>query len=312
MLNRTNLNQPFAPADPTLCDPSTGGSPANCPVDDRRPFPNITAANGYLGSEWDGYSNYHAGNLKLEHRTSDLALQAVYTYAKSLDDKSAAAGVGATNAFAGHLNDHDQALDYGRSDFDVRHRFVASYVYSLPFGHNKRFGGNMNRAADALLGGWQFGGVVTFQKGFPYSAAAPNDGLILAFVQRANLVPGCDPNSGFHKSITQQFNTACFTKPLNGQFGDSGRNILTGPGINNFDMNLSKTFSFTERVAFQFRVEAFNAFNHTQYGLDLTDPTVGPGQSPVSNNVVGGALPFGAVSNARAPRVVQFGGKVTF
>jgi len=211
------------------------------------------------------------------------------------------------------LNDHDPASDYGRSDFDVRHRFVASYIYSLPFGRNKRFGGSMNRAADAVVGGWQLGGVVTFQKGFAYSVMAPIDPLINAFVQRANLVPGCNPNGGFHKSITQQFNTACFVQPLNGQFGDSGRNIITGPGISNFDMNLGKTFKFTERLAFQFRVEAFNVFNHTQYGLDLTDPSVGPGQSPVSNNVANNsAIPFGAISNARAARVVQFGGKIVF
>jgi len=312
LLNRTNINQPFAAPDPTLCTPPTG-SPANCPAQARRPFQNITSANGFLDSEWNGYSNYNAGNLKLEHRTSDLALQAVYTYAKSLDDKSAAAGVGATNSFSGHLNDHDPASDYGRSDFDVRHRFVASYIYSLPFGRNKRFGGSMNRAADAVVGGWQLGGVVTFQKGFAYSVMAPIDPLINAFVQRANLVPGCNPNGGFHKSITQQFNTACFVQPLNGQFGDSGRNIITGPGISNFDMNLGKTFKFTERLAFQFRVEAFNVFNHTQYGLDLTDPSVGPGQSPVSNNVANNSsIPFGAISNARAARVVQFGGKIVF
>jgi hypothetical protein len=95
--------------------------------------------------------------------------------------------------------------------------------------------------------------------------------------------------------------------------GNSGRNILTNPGINNWDMNIGKAFKFTERVAFQFRVEAFNAFNHTQYGLDLTNPSVGPGQNPVSTNVSStGAQAFGVVTNARASRVVQLGGKLTF
>ena len=317
LLNRTNINQPFPTANPALCDVSVGGNPnsPSCLIQPRRPYQNITAANGYLSSEWNGYSYYNAGNLKLEHRTSDLALQAVYTYAKSLDDKSAAAGVGsAGGGFAGHLNDHDPALDYGRSDFDVRHRFVTSYVYSLPLGRGKRFGGGMNRAADILVGGWQVGGVVTMQKGFPFSATGNADftGNDI-FNQRANLVPGCNPNSGFHKSITEWFNTACFTAPLYTQFGNSGRNILTNPGINNWDMNIGKTFKLTERVAFQFRAEAFNAFNHTQYGLDLTNPSVGPGQNPVSTNVSStGAQAFGVVTNARASRVVQLGGKIIF
>ena len=256
LLNRTNINQPFPTPNPALCDVTVGGNPnsPSCLIQPRRPFQNITAANGYLSSEWNGYSYYNAGNLKLEHRTSDLALQAVYTYAKSLDDKSAAAGVGsAGGGFAGHLNDHDPALDYGRSDFDVRHRFVTSYVYSLPLGRGKRFGGSMNRAADILIGGWQVGGVVTMQKGFPFSATGNADftGNDI-FNQRANLVPGCDPNSG-PKTLTHWFNTSCFTAPLYTQFGNSGRNILTNPGINNWDMNIGKTFKFTERVAFQFR-----------------------------------------------------------
>jgi hypothetical protein len=173
----------------------------------------------------------------------------------------------------------------------------------------------MNRAADAAVGGWRLGGVATFQKGFPYSALAANRGnLLVTFTQRANLVPGCDPNSGFHKSLTEQFNTACFTQPIAGQFGNSGRNILTQPGINNFDMNLSKSFNFTERAAFEFRVEAFNVFNHTQYGLDLTNPSIGAGQSPISNNISGtvNGVAFGGMANARAPRVVQFGGKFSF
>ena len=97
----------------------------------------ITSANGFLDSEWNGYSNYNAANLKLERRSSSMALVAVYTWAKSLDDKSAAAGVGATNAFAGHMNEHNTRADYGRSDFDVNHRFVVSSVLQLPFGHGK-------------------------------------------------------------------------------------------------------------------------------------------------------------------------------
>lgn len=313
LLNRTNYGQGLPPANPALCDPSTGGDPTNilaqCPAATRRPFTNITSSLGFLGSQWNGYSSYNAGNVKLERRSSSIALVAVYTWAKSLDDKSAAAGVGSTNAFAGHMNEHDAHLDYGRSDFDVNHRFVTSLVYQLPLGRGKRFGGNMNRAADLAIGGWQVTAITTFQKGFPYSILADDKlGLLTTFTQRANQVSGCNPNSGFHKSINEFFNTACFVQPLAGQFGNSGRDILRGPGINNWDMGIGKDFKFTERIAFQFRAEAFNVFNHAQYGFDpVTSTGIG---APVDNNPNDSA--YGKVIAARPGRILQLGGKIVF
>jgi outer membrane receptor protein involved in Fe transport len=311
LLNRTNYGQGLAPVNPALCDPSTGGDPTNadCPVAARRPFANITSANGFLGSQWNGYSSYNAGNVKLERRSNSIALVAVYTWAKSLDDKSAAAGVGSTNAFAGHMNENDQALDYGRSDFDVSQRFVTSLVYQLPVGRGRHFGSNMNRAADLAIGGWQVTAITTFQAGFPYSVLA-NDklNLLTTFTQRANIVPGCDPNSGFHKSITEYFNTSCFTQPLAGQFGNSGRDILRGPGINNWDMGIGKDFKFTERVAFQFRAEAFNVFNHAQYGYDPNTAT--SINAPIDNNP--NDAKYGQVIAARPGRILQLGGKIVF
>jgi hypothetical protein len=306
LLDRTNIAQPLPPSDPALCL-ATGGLGGNCPIADRRPYPNITSGNGFLDSEWDGYSNYNAGNVKFEHRTGNAAFLAVYTWSKSLDDKSAAAGLGATNAFAGHMDEHDQRLDYGPSDFDVPQRFVLSYVYNLPVGRGKHFLGTMNKVADAAIGGWELTGVTTFQKGFPFSVAC-NDtlGLLLTFTQRCNEVG--DPGSAHN--LTGWFNTAAFTQPLPGQFGDSGRNILREPGINNWDIGLDKTFAFTERVRFQLRLETFNSFNHADYGLDPGQPGVGPGQSAVDNVITDPQ--FGKVTLARPGRIVQLGGKITF
>lgn len=309
LLNRTNIGQPLPPADPAVCDPSLGGDPtaADCPPSTRRPFANITSSLGFLDSQWNGYSSYNAGNVKLERRSSSLALVAVYTYAKSLDDKSAAAGVGATNAFAGHMDEHNQRRDYGRSDFDVDHRFVTSFVYQLPIGRGKRYMANTNKAVDLVLGGWQVTGIATFQRGFPFSVLANDQfGALISFTQRAN--QSCDGNSGFHKSIDQWFNTSCFTQPLVGQFGNSGRNILRQPGVNNWDLGLGKDFKITERVGFQFRIESFNSFNHAQYGNDPSS-TTGIG-SAVDNNP--NDPNFGKVLSARPGRIVQFGGKLTF
>ena len=312
LLNRINIGQGLPPANPAFCQ--TNPTQGDCPFLARRPFANITSANGFLDSMWNGFSNYNAANVKLERRSTSMALVAVYTWSKSLDDKSAAAGVGSTNAFAGHMNEHNVRADYGRSEFDVGQRFVTSYVVQLPFGRGKRYLDSANKATDLALGGWEVSGITTFQGGFPFSVAANDSfGLLRAFTQRANQVPGCDINAG-DKSLNHWFNTACFTQPLAGQFGNSGRNMFRGPGINNWDLGLDKTFKFTERIGFQFRVEAFNFFNHAQYGFD---PTTSTGiSSPVDNNVndqgASANKNFGKVIAARPGRILQFGGKVSF
>jgi len=316
LLNRTNLNMPA---------PLTGAALAKCQADFgpptnnanftadkcnwslRKPYPNFGGP-GLLDSTWAGYSKYNAGNVKIERRTSDLALLAVYTYSKSLDDKSAPAGIGANGAgFAGHEFDFAPQLDYAPSDFDVRHRFVTSAVYGLPFGRGKHFANGAGKAADLLVGGWQLGVIATFQRGFPFSVNAPDaGGAFQSFAYRANITGAPKLN----KSITQWFNTTAFTQPAFGTIPTSGRNLLTQPGINNWDMNLAKTFQFTERVGFQLRLETFNTFNHVQYGVDPTQPNVANGSSSVSANIT--AANFGQVTAARPARIVQLGGKIIF
>ncbi len=315
LLERTNINQPRAVANPALCQADVKAG--DCPIQGRRPLQNITAANGALDSRWTGYSNYNSGNVKLERRSADMALVAVYTYSKSMDRKSAAAGIGATNGFAGHLDENNPDRDYARSDFDVGQRFVVSYVYELPFGKGKHFVNNANRLTDAAIGGWQITGIGTFQKGFPFSVLA-NDtgGLLNAFNQRANIIG--DPHSGA-KTLDHWFNTAAFSQPLAGAFGSGGRNILREPGISNWDMGLIKSLSFTEGIKFQLRVETFNTFNHAQYGVDPSSPSSaagGPGTGAVDRNVNDQGTStnqnFGRVVSARPGRVMQLGGKLTF
>jgi hypothetical protein len=317
LLDRVNINQPLPVADPAFCD-GLQGKPASCATANRLPLPNFTNPTGTLDSKWIGWSNYNAANVKFERRTSDLAAVLVYTYSKSMDDKSAAAGIGATNGFAGHLNDRNPALDYARSDFDVGQRFVASFVYNLPVGNGQKLLGTSNHAVNTVVGGWSVTGIGTFQKGFPFSVLA-NDkyGLLSAYTQRANLVG--NPNTGFTKSINQWFNTSAFSQPLAGQYGNSGRNILREPGINNFDIGALKNFSLYERLNLQLRLESFNTFNHTQYGVDPTSASAaagGPGTGAIDRNVndqTGGANNnFGKVISARPGRILQLGGKITF
>ncbi|HYM76046.1 MAG TPA: TonB-dependent receptor [Candidatus Dormibacteraeota bacterium] len=318
LLNRTNLNQarPLTGAALSTCqaDFALGAAGAaaysadNCNWFQRKSYPNFGGP-GLLNSTWEGYSRYNAGNVKIERRTSDLALLAIYTYAKSLDDKSAPAGIGANGAgFAGHLDESNPRRDYGPSDFDVRHRFVTSAVYQLPFGRGKHFA-NGSKVADLLVGGWQLGVIATFQKGFPFSVTAPDQGGAFqpGFIPLRADITG---QPKLVKNITQWFNTSAFSQGAWGTFGNSGRNNLTQPGINNWDMNLAKTFQFTERVGFQLRLETFNTFNHTQYGVDPNQPNVSAGSSSVNADIT--AANFGQVTSARPARVVQLGGKITF
>jgi hypothetical protein len=318
LLDRIDLNTPTQLIGTQLstCQAAFAGLPGTnstylanqCPFYARQPLPNF-AIPGPLNSSWTGYSNYNAGNVKLERRSTALALLTVYTWAKSMDDKSAPAGIGASGAgFAGHMDDRIPSLDYGPSDFSVKNRFVNSVVYALPIGRGKHVLGNVSRAADLAVGGWQVSAITTFQTGFPFSITASDPGAYLSFGMRANQVG--DPHVS-QKSIKEWFNTAAFEQPLFGVYGSTSRNTLTQPGINDWDIGMSKTFQFTERVGFQFRVETFNTFNHTQYGLDpIAAAAGGPGQSAVSNNISNAN--FGQVTSARPGRVIQFGGKLMF
>jgi hypothetical protein len=199
------------------------------------------------------------------------------------------------------MNNHDTARDYGLSDFDVPQRFVSSFVYNLPVGRGQKFASSINRAADAFIGGWQVNGIVTFQKGFPYSIeAADAGGLLDAYVNRANIVGNPFP-SGFSKSINAWFNTSAFVQPPEGVYGDMGRNTYIGPGLNNWDASLFKNFSFTEggRLRLQMRLESFNTFNHAQWSTP--------------NYYVSSPSTFGTVTGTQVPgRINQVGLKFLF
>jgi hypothetical protein len=294
---------------------------APCYYSSRLPYPNFTDI--YIDSDFHGNSNYNAGNVKLERRAGDLALTAVYTWSKSLDDKSATAGAGASNTgYEGFEDNSRPQLDYGRSDFDVPQRFVASYVYQLPFGRGKKLASNINRLADVAIGGWQLTGIATFQDGFPYEVSATDiDGITGTGGMRASVSAGCNlhqDTQGYSGNLKQFFrlNQACFSGPAFGTYGDSGRNWLTQPGINNWDMGLGKALSLGEGMKFVFKADFFNAFNHHQYAQDVGGLLVAgsAGNQPIQANV--GSSYFGLIggggAGASSPRIIQLGAKITF
>jgi hypothetical protein len=314
LLDRRNIAQPNAipSADLAYCQANASDTTHNCPTSSRLPYPNFTG--DFIDSDFHGYSNYNAMNAKFERRAGDLALTAAFTWSKSMDDKSAAAGVGGSGAgYQGFMDNHNPQLDYGPSDFDVDHRFVAAYVYQLPFGRGKKFAGNINRVADVVVGGWQVTGITTFQTGFPFGISSTDvSGLTGTIAPRANWVAGCDP----HKGVTgkfQRINMACFTNSPAGTYGNTKRNFLRMPGINNWDMGFGKDVNLGEHAKFELRVQAFNTFNHHQYAINVGGmATAGSGGGSSIDNTVGdtnGGLITGTVS---APRILQLSGKITF
>jgi hypothetical protein len=318
LLDRRNIAQPNGiPSDSlAFCQQQVNGKYVNlgvapCSNASRRPYKNFT--NFFIDSDWHGYSHYNAMNVKFEHRARDLAATMVYTWAQSKDDKSAAAGVGATGAgYQGFMDNHRPELDYGLSDFDVDQRFVASYVYQLPFGHGGKLASSVNHATDLLIGGWETTGIATFQAGFPYSITANDiNGVLNSQFMRANRVDGCN----LHQDLTrvmQRINFNCFSQPALGEYGNSPRNWLRQPGINNWDMGLAKNFHITERATFKLAGDFFNAFNHHQYAIG-TGALIGSGSgggSSIDNSI--SSTTGGQIVNASAARVIQVSGKVSF
>ncbi|MGC2403135.1 MAG: carboxypeptidase-like regulatory domain-containing protein [Acidobacteriaceae bacterium] len=271
---RTELNQPTPCNAATDCNPDSSFNQSAAGKQLRRPYPNL----GLMVYEgWNGYSNYNALNVKVQRRAKDVTLLAAYAWSKMMDVKSAAAAVSG-DAFGayGPQNSHCLPCDYARSSYDVGQRFVASFLYNLPFGQGQWIGGNSGGALNAFIGGWQFNGIATVQGGFPFTVTANDHGFVNeAYALRANLVPGVSA-SGFHQRIGQWFNTAAFTQPPDGYFGDSPRNVLRSPGVANVDLSFFKNIQL-ERVGLQFRFESFNALNHPEFGFPNPNVNAGAG-----------------------------------
>lgn len=300
LLMRRQIAQARLMADPAFCASLAVPNQRDCPVLARRPFPNFAT---YIDSDWSGNSSYNAFNAKIEHRSNSLLFTAVYTWAKSIDSKSAAAGIGNDIAgWQGFLNNADIRRDRGRSEFDVDHRLVSSFVYELPVGRGKKFLGDMPKVADVIIGGWQVNAIATFQRGFPLTiSAADVGGLNDSFgTNRADVVG----TPKLIKSVDQWFDISAFKQPAAGFLGTSGRGILRLPGTNNWDTGLFKNFTITEKLSFQFRFESFNAFNHTQWN--------GPNRNVADTTVINGKRVFGSITSARAARINQLGAKLVW
>jgi hypothetical protein len=284
------------------------------PVTGPRPLAAV-GLNGDIQVERDmANSNYNALQARLEKRFSaGLSFLTSYTWGKALTnapDHLSTSGVGNgvdVGVYKEPQNPYDRRHEYGPAEFDVQQRFVASAVWQLPYGHNRKFGASTSKPVDYALGGWEFSPILTAQTGLALTINQP-ELLSLGGERRSRpnrIGDGALPDS--QRTVDQWFNTSAFltlqTDPTKLGFvpfqayGNSGIGILRGPGLVDFDFNLNKTFAITERASAQLRAEFFNAFNHPNF--NVPGITLGAGFGQI-------------VSTSTEARIIQFALKLKF
>ena len=242
-------------------------------------------------------SFYHSLQLKLERRFSaGLSVLGAYTFSKSIDDAQEIRGGGTVGQ---QLNNWDLVGEgRGRSNFDMRHRFVTSYLWELPFGPGKRFGDGTRGSAARLIGGWSAYGIVTLSTGFPLTVFSGVDNVNMGVGSLSHPDQKGEPElPRSERDPSRWFNTAAFEAAPQYKFGTSGRNTVGGPGVGNVDFAVVKSTGLTERHRLQFRAELFNLFNTPHFGLPVNVMTSGS---------------FGRVTSAADARVIQFALKYIF
>jgi hypothetical protein len=210
----------------------------------------------------DAQSFYDSFQVSVSKRFAhNLSWQASYTWAHSVDDASVDFSVESVNDPPASQNLFDRKGNRGPSDFDIRHNFVANVVYELP-------------GRGRFLAGWEVSGVASVHSGVPFTPVLDFDNAdvqSLLVTERPNLIgnpyAGACPNGARVGAPSCWFNPGAFAVPPPGQFGSAGRNILRGPGFAQFDPALHKDFAIAEGRKLTVGVEAYNLFNHPNFGV---------------------------------------------
>lgn len=254
-------------------------------------------------------SIYHALQVSARRNIGALQLNLAYTWSHSIDDSS-------DRYDAGFVDSYNPSANRASSSFNIRHMLNVGYIWDLPFFKQP---GVMN----TVLGGWQFSGITSWQTGTPFSAVNNVNFPDNAGVAAGSIAAGSyadivgDPNANIPKDQLANYgplvaNPNAFAAPRGLTFGNSGRNRLRNPGFTNFNMALFKRFAIKERSAFEFRAEAFNVFNHTEWA-----PLAGDAGSAAYNGLTSATNGFGSstflrIGAAHAPRILQLGAKFIF
>ncbi len=240
-----------------------------------------------------GNSNYNALQVTLRHTSRSLTVLAGYTYSKSLDQSS---NLGEA------VNPLDPSLSRALSSFDVKHNFVVSYSYQLPFER-------LLHASNRWTQGWELSGITRFSSGLPVTLVNFGDNSLLGAepnginnfgVDEPDFLGGPLNLNGNPRNGRAYFNAAQFPENALGTPGTARRRFFHGPGMDNYDMALLKNLHLTEAKSLQFRIEGFNAFNHAQFF----------GPQAVDGNI--DSSTFGDVVSAAPPRLIQLGAKFFF
>ncbi|HKD08410.1 MAG TPA: hypothetical protein VKB79_21090, partial [Bryobacteraceae bacterium] len=232
--------------------------------------------NVYLGTN-DGRSYYNSLQVRFAHNSRNLQVAVNYTWSKSMDNISVEG-----NGFTSVVDNYNLRLNRAVSDYDRPHSLNANFTYTLPIGAGQKFGGNMPKVLNTLIGGWNLGGYLIDQSGNPFSVSSQHSTL-----------PGGTTYATFSGSSTTSFGglyytgsgpfyytpaqVADFTTTPAFGVGNAGRNVFRNPWFNELDLSLIKSFRITERQSVSFRAEAFNVFNHPNFGftssnLNITTP----------------------------------------
>ena len=233
-------------------------------------------------------ANYQGFSTVLRQRFSrGLQFLASYTWSHTLDVCSD------SNNSGQPMNPYDWHLDYGNANWDIRHRFVASYIYELPF----------FRASEGIVrtiaAGWTIAGITTLQSGRPFNVTIATDTANTSSrgANRPNLVAPPSANCG-DGHLSGCISTQAFAIPPQYTYGTAGRNLLRGPHLFDTDLSLAKTFPISERIHFQFRAEAFNAWNSPQFS---------------NPSAVFGTAAFGSVTSTSINnREIQLAGRLSW
>jgi len=222
----------------------------------------------------NGYGNYNALTVKVEKRLSN-GLQFISSYAWSHALTDVCPGLNGCAVF----DPNNYMVNYANAQWDLRQTFVTGFTYQLPIGKGRPLGTNMNAVLNQIVGGWGLNGILTLRGGIPISLGYNGcEGVWNSC--RPDIVAGQNANGApaAGRSPAQWFNTTAVTVPAPLTGGDAGPYNIRAPGASTLDAALFKTFRFSERFNMEFRLEAFNAFNKTQFGgpdTNLQDSTFG-------------------------------------
>jgi hypothetical protein len=272
---------------------ATTGTPiltnANGVQDAIRPYKGY---NTILWTDYGANSSYNALQARIVRRFGrSLMISADYTWAKAMD---------IVDTDTSNIDFwQNRRFNWGPAGYDRTHVFNVDYVYTLPSPKG-------NALAKAVLGGWEVTGKTRFWSGFPLTVTSSGTQGTLSGTVHADYLGG---STGGNGTWQQWFNPFAFGQPADGTTGNTGRGILRGPGINNWDASLFKNTNITERIRTQLRFEFFNLFNHTQFAGVNTGISVNIPGAAVTPATVGTA---GQVNGTRDSRQIQLGLKVYF